>query len=413
LRREVLRLAGAATVFGSQVAHAATDVRLSTLLTLRPQSGPMRESAPNITSSTLYNLESAPRWVRLIYVAVSRSYTVDGAAIAPTGAIGDGFTPVGATGQPDNAAWRRVTFNHNGDASTPAALTGAPVYSLAVPSRSVPTMGFSDWLRIEPLPRSDGGAGSLVQVRTFSIWGFRNFAAIWQEVPDKQIDRSFATFGSNGDGTAAPWVFHAEPDQLSASYGLQYIAENAGATVIGVGDSITAPPASIPYGMRACALISTPQHPVSYVNDGFIGRKSAEFLASGARAIRALRPQVALLQTYSGNDPDTVAASDQAFDGAMHLAGLCRSLQCVPIFVASPPSVQFNPLSAGVRRSLMRTRALGLSGSMVLDLDAIWGKRDGTGAWKDGYRTDRWHPNNVASVAAAQVLVPMLRKLVV
>jgi hypothetical protein len=382
------------------------------MLTLRPQNGPPRESSPNTTMSTLYNLEAAPTWIRLIYIASNVAYPIDGAAIATTSAVHDGFTPVNHAGQPDDGLWRRVTFNHNGDDSSPGAQSASPIYSLNVPYRKYPVWGFSDWVRIDPLPRSDGGYGFLVQTRTWSRGVFRTTSDFWQQTPDQSINRAFAAFKSAGDGTTAPWHFAGEPDHLTACYGLQYVSANPGATVIGIGDSIMLPPGSIPYCMRACALVSTPDRPVSYVNEGYLGRKSPDYLAAGAAGISVLHPQVAVIQTFTNNDPAAPDQAERSFNGAMRVAEQARKQQCVPILVTDAPETGISDAAEAIRQdSLKRTRAMASKGFHVLDLDALWGVGGSLDAYKPHYAADRWHPNNAASVVAAEALVPILRQV--
>jgi hypothetical protein len=45
------------------------------------------------------------------------------------------------------------------------------------------------------------------------------------------------------------------------------------------------------FGIRACAVVSTPQLPVSYFNEGYPGRNSSGFCSCGTLDIQHLKPQ--------------------------------------------------------------------------------------------------------------------------
>src|SRR5215218_4253534 len=82
-------------------------------LTFQPQFvGTFKSPVPGLTFSSLYNLEAPPGWIRLVYRNDARDdETIDGAAIASTAMMGDGFTPCNADGKPDMSLWTRVTFS--------------------------------------------------------------------------------------------------------------------------------------------------------------------------------------------------------------------------------------------------------------------------------------------------------------
>jgi hypothetical protein len=66
------------------------------------------------TLTTLLHLEAQPCWVRLVYFNDQDTpWTVDGAALAVSAAVGDGHTPINAVGA-DPSLWQRVTFNNGG-----------------------------------------------------------------------------------------------------------------------------------------------------------------------------------------------------------------------------------------------------------------------------------------------------------
>jgi hypothetical protein len=384
---------------------------LSDVLSFRPHNDliPGFDAPSGMTFSTLYTLDAPPAWVRLVYQARKTPYVIDGAAIATTAAVHDGVSPVNRSGTPDDTLWRRVTFNHNGDESTPAPPGTQSIYRLSVPSRQGLVMGFSDWVRVDPLPRSDGGHGVFVLVRTYAGKVLPTTWIPWGEPLNHDIDCAFGSFQSEGDGTAPPWRFTGTHTNWTGSIGLQYVTGTPGATVMGIGDSIMMPPYSVPFGLRASLLVSTPQRPVSYVNASYIGFHSEEYLSRAASNIAALKPQIVLIQTFTGNDPITDKSPDAAFKGALRLTDTAMKSGCVPIFVGPPPEPEITPAEEAVRQDgLRRTRALAAQGFAVLDIDALWTDSASPTHWRKGYNTDRWHPSDVATAAAGKALAPIL-----
>ena len=420
-RRESLLLVAGASIAPFGAARAA--VPLSTRLSLRPQNGPFVDaSSPNLTYGGLYELESQPLWVRLCYTnEMPTPWRVDGAAIAVTSAFHDGYTPVDAQGSPAPKLWQRVTFDASGGDSAPAA-GGGKVFALDIGSRTtgpVPQLLFSDWVRVDRPPASNREGRCLLLVRTYATGLMRTAIGrhFGSGTIDPAIGRLQAGFWSPGDGTQAPWSFGpTRMDQFYPTYGLQYMTATPGATVIGIGDSIlssmhSAGGVSGP-GYRASVLVSTSALPVSYVNQAFVGRKSADFLARGMADIEALRPQIAVIQAWTEADPWADASSDATCDAALALTDFAASRNCLSVLVGPAPVFATHPEAEPARQhSLVRLRRLAETGKPVLDVDAIWGSGAVPNAYQARYDLDHTHPNDAGCGAAARVLAVALRGL--
>lgn len=397
--------------------------RLSQRLGYRLQNGWFATSpCPGQTISTLLHLDAAPTWIRLLYAnEAPEPWTVDGAALAATAEIGDGVTPREGDGQPAPSAFRRVTFDSAG-ADAPVSFDGpGAALGVTVPGNprgsDTPVHIWSDWVPVTALPRRGHGAGFLVLVRTFSHGQIR-FAGSTGG-PDPALKRAHA--GSVADGEALgldrPADF-ARNDTLFACHGVQFIGPTPGATVLGIGDSIMQSSCTrgqlSGYGVRACALVSKPGRPVSFVNEGFPGRRSIGFCTNALWAIDAFRPQVAVIHCWTRNDPWTFEAAEAAFMRAIAVADAVRQHGGMPILATAAPSFPRDPGADPPRQATNeRIRALGESGWPVIDLDAIWG----SGRVPNVFRSsddagDGFHPNDAASASAARVLAPMLERAI-
>src|SRR6266404_5314608 len=107
-RRSFLAITSASLMGGEVPALADTSQQRfkpapADFLTFHPQYvNTFKSPSPGLTFSSLYNLESSPAWIRLVYRNDMRDgETIDGAAIAPTAVAGDGFTAFNAEGKPD------------------------------------------------------------------------------------------------------------------------------------------------------------------------------------------------------------------------------------------------------------------------------------------------------------------------
>jgi hypothetical protein len=203
-----------------------------------------------------------------------------------------------------------VTFNNCGRDVDPLSQVEGETYTLTLPLNPLgserPVFPFSDWMPIAPLARR--GFGSLPLVRSYSDQFLRISSG---GLPDHAIGRLHAGFCADGNLTTSPWTApQTNAVNAFAVHGVQYISPALGATVVGIGDSIMASSCttgqSSGFGIRACAIVSTPQLPVSYFNEGYPGRNSSGFCSCGTWVIQHLKPQAALIQTWSGNEPWTL-----------------------------------------------------------------------------------------------------------
>jgi hypothetical protein len=408
-------------LFGPAERTPPAPVRLSYRLAARLQNSRYASlPEPNRTLSSLIQLEAKPLWVRLLYFNDEPArWTLDAASVALTASVGDGCTPVGADGQPDSALWRRVTFQAatTGQHADPLDQeTSCDVHSLTVPANprenGRPVLMFSDWVPLAGPDRTDG-PGSLLLVRSFSRGRVRYSGSVG--APDPAIGRTHRGHWLEGDAASPPFAGVAQrDDRIFAAYGVQAIGTAAGATVIGIGDSIIHSSCTSGelsgFGIRACGMMSTPARPVSYVSEGYPGRNSIGYCWNGAWMIRHLRPQIALIQTWTQNEEWTRAAADLAFARAVALADLARETGCVPILVTAAPVFAGQPDFDVHRRygiALVRD-----SGMRVLDLDALWG----TGETPNVYRGDcgcgdGTHPSDAGCDRAARALAPMLAEI--
>ncbi len=414
-RRALLAAAAALPAIALPGVAWATKPLPSQILSYRLQNGHYSSAGGwGRTFSSQYQLESPPNRVRLIWFNdTTGPITIDAAAVAPTSGPHDGMVPLDADGAAAPGLWRPVTFADAapGQPHGPLTIQADPV------SDGQPSVAVSDWIDVAGMARRDGGAGAFLLVRSYSR-GLLRFSP--DGPPDVAVGQAYRAGWSDGNGAAPPYALasvHPDPS-LHACYGLQYVAGVPGISVIGIGDSIMQSLRTTHsvsgFGVRACAMLSTPQRPVSYFNEGYSGRKSVDFATDGLRDLALLRPQVALIQAWSENDSWTRAAADASLDLARRVVDATRQVGGAPILVTAAPVFRNKPAAEVFRRrSNDAVRAMAGPSLPVLDLDAIWG----TGSDPNAYRTqydsgEATHPNDAAAVAAATALSLVLQKII-
>jgi hypothetical protein len=392
----------------------------STQLSFRLANGAYNSTGvPNATVSALHTLETTPSWVRLLHFNDQATPTsINGAAIALTSQVGDGFTPVGSAGVADTSQWQTVTYNNAGADVTPIAQTGGSAISINIPANTgaagQPVQLFSDWVNLAPLQRSDG-FGALLLIRIY-VTGNLRFSS--SGAPDPAIGRSFASSWSPGNATVAPWSFLQNQYPFGVPFGLQYLASNPGFTVLGVGDSIMSSLATTGgvsgFVTRACAMVSRPELPISTFNEGFAGRTTVDFMADGYSDITRLRPQIMVLQCFSYNDGGSLVAAQNAFERSIALAEHAGRNGCATVFCTAVPGGSYIPQQEPARVwSNNQVRALSAHGLPILDLDLLWGNGTSPNSYQVQYDSgDHAHPNDLACGVAAQSLAPILRNLI-
>lgn len=405
--------------FADQLPQQGPKATRTNFLTFHPQFvNTFKSPVPGLTFSSLYNLEAPADWIRLVYRNDARDdETIDGAAIASTAMMGDGFTPFNAEGKPDMTLWKRVSFSDGDADARPHALNGRGDETISIAGdaswgKNPPPCTFSDWIPVQSLNRKDGGKGTLLLVRTFCRGQFRNQFARYQKIGGDAIGRLYAGFSASGDGTREPWSFSGQASEIPAAYAIQYRSESPGVSVMCAGDSILAAPYTFGIGLRACALASTPQMPVSFINQAWLGAKTVEYVTAARRELEWFRPQVLVLQPWSTNDTDmTDARLDAALELSMKLVSLAIKNQCAPILVTQPPQPPFPALEPFRQRSNAFVRDAASKGLTLFDLDRLWASETAPATFRKGYSQDQIHGNDTACAAAAQALAPILRGL--
>lgn len=376
-------------------------------------------TAPGSTVATLWNLETPPLRVRLVYFNFTQGRrTIDAACVATSTAPNDGCNPAGPDGTTDHARWQPVTFPGSGG-STPEPSRVLTLDRNPNGSPAMPHCAVSDWITTEPVKRIDGGAGALLMVRTYSRGQLP--CVSWHPASGLHagIKRDLRSYLFDGDRAADPGTIVPGPlAPQVAPFAVEYVGAIPGVTVIGIGDSIlssqcTSGRISGP-GLRACAALSTPELPVSWINEAYAGRRSEHFHQNGIAAILLHRPQIALIQCWSGNDGESLADAQTAFDRSLLVADVALRHDCTPVLLTAAPCLHGKPqVEASRAASNAQVRAMAARGFHVLDLDQRWGTGSSPNAYQRQYWADSVHPNDRAAGALAEMdLVPLLSRII-
>lgn len=304
-----------------------------------------------------------------------------------------------------------------------------------------PALALSDFIPVRSMPRSDGGTGRLLEIRTWLADGqmitgtytahksgidASDTASLTGRIAEKAFgtadllsglpytDRRMVDVGTRGQG---------------AVYSVQFMSLIEGATVQAVGDSICqgggfeeVPHVSghFSFAHIACAALSSPRLPVALLQAGIGGEPSLNFFQSATADLAYADVAIALIQTWSGNDIDhrsspqaSVAAADAAWGRAMHYGQLIRQQGGVPVYLSAVPQAP-KMGSAGAEAARMssveRCALLASRGEHVVDLNGVLGDASPKVSYKPGLgHHDNIHPNAAGNRAVSEALLPVLR----
>jgi hypothetical protein len=412
----------AARAAGDFGAVTATQMRTlprvsSTLRSWHPKANENGAAPAAInTFSTQWGLESGFDMVRLVYNSPSATgYTIVKAAVYPSSAIGDGFSPLNAAGAADYTMGVPITFNNLGADVAPEdqAVFGTGAASLAVPgnagSLNRTPFYYSDWAMVSSLDLTDGSALPLLITRhlTDAAGTYQTVVmplpTAWNAVAQGRVMTSF--FGS-GDRVGSTMAGGSGISQDVTPIGIQFVTRTPGFSVLLVGDSLTEGAGSSTkvhsWGYLSALALSTPTRPISVWNQGWQGQQSADFWVNGIVAFKACKPDVVTIAVWTPNDGLSQAGADISWAHCMAFANFVMKNGAVPVLMGPCPwsGISTGPQEAA--RLSARTRMLQAQadGFFVLDWEAALG----TGASPNRIQpallaVDGQHPNDAGNSA--------------
>ena len=364
---------------GSKGANLA---RMGTLRTHLPQGHKFADSGPGFTFHSTWALEGEWDLIRLVWQNFRvTTWAVDGASIAPSARLGNGYDPTDAAG--NAVAFTPLTFNAEGAFSDFPPASGATT-SFTVPASAdgyYPATVASDWLAKSSLPRLDIADGKqLVMGRVYSSGQMNLGQTRSPDITDGTWDaesggRIIKSFHKAGNLLTSGFTAPTGPSHWLAYTGVQTYTRARGATVMGVGDSMQqghSVDGSQHYapGHYATALLTTPSRPVSFINAARSGGTSAQFHQHARTYFDLFKPEVVVISVWTPNDTRDQASADLCYARAMALANIATRAGAVPVLSTALP-FDLNAGDDALRKSNnARARASGL---LVADYTAVAG----------------------------------------
>lgn len=290
----------------------------------------------------------------------------------------------------------------------------------------------SDWLPVQSVPRTDGGAKPLIVLRayggvdttlpvvgngtdSFTNWATRSDGHRWvmrEQSGDCITDPS--TFTSTTNVSRSPIV------------GIQYLSRGKVVNVLGCGDSITDGRGSYlgqGFIMPSCNSLSSDDVAVEYSNCGWSGQIAAIFAERAIDILQSdiVRPDVIVFPSQSPNDPTPVSVAGIAAAKVRRSRVLaeCSRFGVTPVLwtmlPVNPSVADYNAADANRVADNATVVALATRGVLVADTaTAFSGSTDGDGQVNiaSGLSTDNIHPNDTGNAALTAVLTPVLRRAI-
>lgn len=405
--------------------------------TMVPNSQGSGAASANVTTySGLLALETDYTMVRLIYSSQDAGgYAIPLVKISPTGAVGDSMNPTDGTGSSNQTLWKTVTWNNGGADTLPQDQTvfGSGTSTFTVPGNagnlSQPPRYYSDWIRIQSIPRTDGGTLPLLLIRalTDAAGTFRGGnvpQAHWNAFAGTRIINVFFTFNDRVTDPTAVAMTGATSGTMPC-LGVQYFSAVPGFSVLLTGDSWTEGVGSTTgfhsWGVLACQALSTPQRPISWWNHGWSGQISADFWANGYTAFKACQPDIVTIPAWSPNDGGlgaTQAIVDAEWSRCMDFASYVKKNGATPVLFPPFPWTPITTAAQDAVRLQNRTRMLNAAATgmfFAMDFEALIGTGASPNRLAPGMESTlvAQHPSDLAySTIDQQVFRPILQNLI-
>lgn len=342
-------------------------------------------AAPGWTSHIRVAADADFTHVRLIIPNLeTAAVTLCTAIVAATANSTSKITPTGA--------WATVTVGGSATFTLPARV-----------SASEPSYTVSDWIRLDSIPRDDGGTLPLAMARlfipqasnaTFSATGGINtgFDALYSDALSFQTRQQV-------DGVTTPANLNSSTEGGTVAFHtLQFRSAVPNCTILGIGDSITSGFSGTVqqnnWGWRAVAALRSLGYRVSWLNGGVNGQSTAQFLARGKSLAAATAPQIVVYSCFSPNDGTPNASIvNTNWANVLEFLEWASSNRYVPV-VTTP--VPWDSLTApqDAFRVTLRDRVLGLRalGVDVIDFDAVTSNGASPARWNTGMGDGDKHP---------------------
>jgi len=283
----------------------------------------------------MWTLEDQFDWVRLVFFNDRAwNWNIAAATVAATGALGDYVSPSGGS-----SAWQIVTFNNGGVDKPYYAQNSGTVTSVSNMGSSSPppypvdhnsfALYASDWVRVQSLPRTDGGKFPLLLASVTLTAASGNARALAMPTAGGPVGagngaygasdwlggRVFQSYSASGDYTTSNLSSFPAPSSGGSVAGfiqpvlVQAILRNGrGVTVMNVGDSIHAGTGAylgagwmqkLTLGLSKPNGTGLPVHLTTLT--GWPGANPEVYLTSTIQLLQLVKPQVLVLQTWSRN----------------------------------------------------------------------------------------------------------------
>lgn len=417
----------------SQVLGMVGPCKFGALQTRMPFNGSTNPTSTGNCIFTALTAEADYDWVRLVFLNQSTTAgAITAVSVAPSASASDFLNPVNSAGVVDNTLWKPVYFNGGGaDGSIPppsgttrtlTQTAGVAGSGAADGLNVIAAVQYSDWVQVSSLARIDTTTGTLplLFIRTYSATSFSTntsapitAGAGFDPVASGRIIR---TYNSGTDSATTPGTVSGgvSANAYMACFAVQYMSRKRGLTVAAFGDSLfqgygTTTKQNNPFHIAISAL-STPSFPVSFVNAGYQGQRSANIYSNATAMVPGLKPDVAIFKAESPNDGGAATQYALSIPNGFAFADYCIRNQIVPVLSTAMP---WGYSGAVETARLAFNAAIRTSGYLYIDFDAAMTDGASPAHILPAYNSATFpgHYNDAGAQAIANYVIPVLAKI--
>lgn len=424
---------GPAGTTGASGADGAIGTSVGRGRTLRGASLPINISTGRFpfSTSTKSVLMTVPTDVDFVRILL-RNANPSGAMIikgyaAPTSQVGNGWSSYDSAGAVQTASpwWIPFNFANQGADLSPGEQEATVVNAFSVPNDD--KYYWSDWSPITTIPRTDGGSGRLVLLRTQGLtnpWGPQTLGPTGISVDVAEINTSESLFASS-QGVSSLGATDFSANGLTHVCAMQYMSRPPGITILTIGSSITGGTATTnlrtTWGRVAAKTLTDAGIPTQcFLSNGPAGLSPTEenLMSEAIPFIKQLKPNIVCIQVANRNNtPYSVAMSDLVWKKAMAMAQYAQDNGAIVILVTATPWASTSAPTAvedgyrQINNDLARAFANTTTGFALFDYDAVITDGGSPARCQAMYGGNTDHPNDAGHIAAGAVLAGVITKI--
>lgn len=297
-----------------------------------------------------------------------------------------------------DAAWNRINVGGSNTWNQAAALSNA-----GGPNAS-PSITDSDFIYATSVPRTDGGTGYILMIRTFISSAGNTFNTRIASCADLASGDTLSLSGlqvgaRSGDCVTTPANFSRTIADIGAAVYVELLCGKAPSLLLTCGDSITQGQDAVGGNfVMGASKLATNSLGIGLHSAAAAGASSIYYVDNGIEYMSRVNPTFAACAPWSTNDADayTAGVESRILCNAAKWVSACYANGCKPLIINCAPKNGATTAEETVRRTVVAKLLTWCTENNIplIDRDAVYTNYTvDTGGYKSGLNSDNLHPS--------------------